>query len=41
MLPIIKTVVAGQTDGRIYISSFLTHKEYHNPSNWDRRFANK
>ena len=29
------------TDGHVYIRSFLTHKEYDNPSNWDRRFGSK
>ena len=27
-----------QTQGHIYIRSFLTHKEYDNRNNWDRRF---
>lgn len=30
-----------QTDGHVYIRSFLTHKEYDSPSNWDRRFGSK
>ncbi len=30
-----------ETDGHVYIRSFLTHKEYDNPSNWDRRFGSK
>ena len=25
------------TMGHVYIFSFLTHKEYDNPANWDRR----
>jgi mRNA interferase HigB len=29
------------TEGHIYIRSFLTHKEYDNPTNWDRRFGTK
>jgi mRNA interferase HigB len=29
------------TEGHVYIRSFLTHKEYDNPSNWDRRFSTK
>jgi mRNA interferase HigB len=33
-----KTTDERQTDGHVYIRSFLTHKEYDNPSNWDRRF---
>lgn len=27
-----------RTQGHVYIRSFLTHKEYDNPANWDRRF---
>ena len=30
-----------QTDGHVYIRSFLTHKEYDNRRNWDRRFGTK
>ena len=30
-----------KTDGHVYIRSFLTHKEYDNPNNWDRRFGSK
>ncbi len=30
-----------RTEGHVYIRSFLTHKEYDNPSNWDRRFGTK
>ncbi len=30
-----------QTDGHVYIRSFLTHKEYNNRNNWDRRFGSK
>ena len=30
-----------KTDGHVYIRSFLTHKEYENRSNWDRRFGTK
>ena len=29
------------TDGHVYIRSFLTHKQYDNPDNWDRRFGTK
>jgi mRNA interferase HigB len=29
------------TQGHVYIRSFLTHKEYDNPTNWDRRFGTK
>lgn len=27
------------TEGHVYIRSFLTHKQYDNPANWDRRFG--
>jgi mRNA interferase HigB len=27
------------TEGHVYIRSFLTHKEYDNRANWDRRFG--
>jgi mRNA interferase HigB len=30
-----------QTEGHVYIRSFLTHKEYNNPGNWDRRFGKR
>ena len=36
-----KTSEENQTDGHVYIRSFLTHKEYDNRENWDRRFARK
>jgi len=29
------------TGGHIYIRSFLTHKQYDNRSNWDRRFGSR
>ena len=29
------------TGGHVYIRSFLTHKEYNNPANWDRKFGSK
>jgi mRNA interferase HigB len=29
------------TEGHVYIRSFLTHKEYNNPKNWDRRYGRK
>jgi mRNA interferase HigB len=28
-----------ETGGHAYIRSFLTHKEYDNPANWDRKFG--
>jgi len=30
-----------RTQGHVYIRSFLTHKKYDNPGNWDRRFGTK
>ena len=30
-----------QTQGHVYIRSFLTHREYDNRSNWDKRFGTK
>ncbi len=36
-----KTTDDKQTDGHVYIRSFLTHKEYDNRNNWDRRFGSK
>jgi mRNA interferase HigB len=36
-----KTTDDKQTQGHIYIRSFLTHKEYDNRSNWDRRYGTK
>ncbi len=30
-----------QTEGHIYIRSFLTHKEYDNRSNWDKRYGTR
>ena len=34
-----KTTEERQTQGHVYIRSFLTHKEYDNRSNWDRRYG--
>jgi mRNA interferase HigB len=34
-----KMMKGKQTEGHVYIRSFLTHKEYDNRSNWDRRFG--
>jgi mRNA interferase HigB len=34
-----KTTNRRQTQGHICIRSFLTHKEYDNRSNWDRRYG--
>jgi mRNA interferase HigB len=36
-----KTRDRKQTGGHVYIRSFLTHKEYDNRNNWDRRFGTK
>ncbi len=36
-----KTTADKQTLGHVYIRSFLTHKEYDNRSNWDRRFGTR
>jgi mRNA interferase HigB len=36
-----KTMGGRRTEGHIYIRSFLTHKEYDNRSNWDRRYGNR
>jgi mRNA interferase HigB len=36
-----KTTDEMETKGHVYIRSFLTHKEYNNRSNWDRRFGAK
>ena len=37
----VKTDKERRTSGHVYIRSFLTHKEYDNPANWDRRFSSK
>lgn len=36
-----KTTNERQTEGHVYIRSFLTHKEYNDPRNWDRKFGTK
>ena len=36
-----RTTNQKRTQGHVYIRSFLTHKEYDNPANWDRRFGAK
>jgi mRNA interferase HigB len=36
-----KTTDHKRTQGHVYIRSFLTHKEYNDPANWDRRFGTK
>jgi mRNA interferase HigB len=35
----VRTQDENLNDGRVYIRSFLTHKEYDNRSNWDRRYG--
>jgi mRNA interferase HigB len=34
-----KTTAKRKTQGHVYIRSFLTHKQYDDPANWDRRFS--
>lgn len=36
-----KTSEEKQTEGHVYIRSFLTHREYDHRSNWDKRFGTK
>jgi mRNA interferase HigB len=36
-----KTVGEWKSEGHVYIRSFLTHKEYDDPSNWDRKFGTR
>lgn len=36
-----KTIGAKETEGHVYIRSFLTHKEYNNRNNWDRRYGTR
>ena len=36
-----RTTNQKRTQGHVYIRSFLTHKEYDNPANWDRTFGTK
>jgi mRNA interferase HigB len=36
-----RTTSEMQTQGHVYIRSFLTHKEYNKRSNWDRRYGKK
>jgi mRNA interferase HigB len=36
-----RTTNQKRTQGHVYIRSFLTHKEYDNPANWDRKFGTK
>jgi mRNA interferase HigB len=36
-----KTAQRSHTEGHVYVRSFLTHREYNNRSNWDRRYGAK
>jgi mRNA interferase HigB len=36
-----KTIGERETEGHVYIRSFLTHKEYGNRGNWDKRYGEK
>jgi mRNA interferase HigB len=37
----VKTREGKQAKGHVYIRSFLTHKEYDNPKNWDKKYGRK
>jgi mRNA interferase HigB len=34
-----RTTATRQTQGHCYIRSFLTHKEYDNPADWDKEYG--
>jgi mRNA interferase HigB len=36
-----RTTNQKRTQGHVYIRSVLTHKDYDNPANWDRKFGTK
>jgi mRNA interferase HigB len=36
-----KTTKNKRTEGHVYIRSFLTHKQYDDPGNWDRKYGKK
>ncbi len=36
-----KSTKERRTDGHVYIRSFLTHKEYNDPGNWDKRYGTR
>jgi mRNA interferase HigB len=36
-----KMIGGRETKGHVYIRSFLTHKQYDNRANWDRRFGKR
>jgi|HubBroStandDraft_1064217.scaffolds.fasta_scaffold17511_1 mRNA interferase HigB len=37
----VKVIAGKQTMGHVYIRSFLTHKEYDNQDNWDKKYGTK
>jgi mRNA interferase HigB len=37
----VKTIEGKQTKGHVHIRSFLTHQEYNNPANWNRKYGRK
>jgi mRNA interferase HigB len=37
----VKTIEGKPTQGRVFIRSFLTHQEYDNPKNWDKKYGRK
>jgi len=41
MIHYAKVIEGKQTEGRVFIRSFLTHKEYNNSANWDRKYGKK
>ena len=41
IIPYVKTIGGRQTQGRVFIRSFLTHKEYDNFNNWDKQYGRK
>ena len=36
-----RTTKKKQTMGHVYIRSFLTHEQYDNPANWDKKYGTK
>lgn len=36
-----ETTKKKQTMGHVHIRSFLTHKQYDNPDNWDKKYGRK
>lgn len=35
----VKAIAGKQTKGHVYIRSFLTHKQYNNPDDWDKEYG--